>query len=134
MQEAGSQQTVSLFEPLNKHEKLLSVLSGLEVRSAIRRRQRSGDLSSSDADAALNSLALELQSVEEVPVTAEIIDEARRLLDTYQLRTLDSLQLATATLARQHLRGKAVEFVASDHALLHAAIAEGFKIFNPEMP
>jgi predicted nucleic acid-binding protein len=48
------------------------------------------------------------------------------------LRTLDALQLATATELRR--RGRMTHFVSADIDLLRVATAEGFAVINPEQP
>jgi len=45
VQEQGSERLIALVEPLTHAQKLVSSLSGVEVHSAIRRRERAGDLS-----------------------------------------------------------------------------------------
>ncbi|MEZ4672160.1 MAG: hypothetical protein R3E39_29995 [Anaerolineae bacterium] len=56
--------------------------------------------------------------------------DATRLVDTYGLRTLDSLQLACA-LQAQIVLGNPITFISADINLLTAADAEGFGVDNP---
>jgi hypothetical protein len=84
--------------------KLVSVLALIEVRSAIRRRQRTGDISTVDAESAIAALVGESRRVIEQPVTAVVVQFASALVDRQDLRALDSLQLASALLARGSLQ------------------------------
>jgi hypothetical protein len=54
------------------------------------------------------------------------------LVDRQNLRALDSIQLATALIARDtQISGATTQFVSSDAKLLEAAISEGFAVWNP---
>lgn len=57
---------------------------------------------------------------------------AANMVDRYSLRTLDSLQLATAVVVRDGAHPQTTTFVASDIALIRAADFDGFNIWNPE--
>lgn len=113
--------------------KQVSVLAWIEVRSAIRRRQRTGDISAADADSSVAALAGESRRLLEHPVTAAIIEHASALVDRQDLRALDSLQLASALVARDSLQeSDSIQFIASDQKLLKAAQAEGFDVWDPQ--
>lgn len=119
------------FEPLTPAAKVVSSFTELEVRSAIRRRQTSGDLSLAHAELAIEALTEELRNVKIHPMTSRARGLAIELVDRHDLRALDAIQLATALLASQSSPEDVFQFIASDTRLLKAAKAEGFEVWNP---
>jgi predicted nucleic acid-binding protein len=119
------------LQDVDDRNKLLSTLAVLEVRSAIRRRQRTGDISFEDADSALENVARERLRIVEQPVTAPVVETACAMLDDYPLRALDALQLATCIVARDILLSGEMHFISSDEVLLRSAEAEGLIVVNP---
>ncbi len=107
-----------------------STLLWVEVRAAIRRRQRVGDISTTDADRLVNSLELQRLRVSSLDVTSDVLARAAILIDARQLRSLDALQLASAIETAK--RGAVVVFVSADKYLIAAAQAEGLQVMNPE--
>jgi predicted nucleic acid-binding protein len=131
VQEKGTEKLIALVEPLAGNQKLVSTLSRIEVRSAIRRRERAGDLSPAFAADALELLNAELDQTTEQPVNAVVIDAANQLIDRHPLRAMDSIQLASCCTIRAVIGISDIVFVSSDHALLAAAAAEGLQILDP---
>lgn len=125
---------IGLFERVENPYKAISALAALEVRSAIRRRQYSGDTLPAAADQAIGILNAEMRRVVEHPITSVVLDEASALVDRQNLRALDALQLATALIAARSLGSRdTAQFVASDQRLLKAAIAEGLEAWDPSI-
>ncbi len=123
---------IDLFERTEDHYKAVSALAALEVRSALRRRQHSGDASLAAAEQAITTLAAEMRRIVEHSISSIVLEEASALVDRQKLRALDALQLATAlTAARSLDAGDNLHFVASDQKLLEAAVAEGLNSWNP---
>lgn len=123
---------IDLFTRSEDRTLLVSVLAAVEVRSAIRRRQLLGDLDADDADIAISTLDQETGRIIEHPITAPVISQAISLVDRHGLRALDSIQLASAMVARAGLTGnESITFAASDYKLLQAAQKEGFAVWNP---
>ena len=107
-------------------------MAALEARSAIRRRQFSGDTSTTDAEFALLSMQTDLLRFSSEPLTPGVLQLAAELVDRHNLRALDSIQLATALIASRSLTLDDIFlFVSSDTRLLRAAAAEGFDTWNP---
>ena len=131
VQELGSARLIELVEPLTQPQKLISALAGLEVHSAIRRRERTRELTPAHAGEALKILTTELARMTEHPLNASVIETARRLLDRHPLRALDAVQLASCCTIRTVTNVSDIVFVASDELLLTAANAEGFQTVNP---
>jgi len=108
---------MSLFKSVSRPDRLVSAPTEIEVRSAIRRRERLGDLTAASANAAIQRSKEVLSRLDPIGITSAVISESNRLLDSYDIRALDSLQLATAVVARTSI-GLPITFVASDHRLL----------------
>lgn len=123
---------IALVEPLSQPQKLISSLASIEVHSAVRRRERLGELSPEDAAVALAILATETAAMTEQTVNPPVVETARRMIDDHALRALDAIQLGSCWVARAASGITDVVFVASDAALLSAAANEGFQTWNPE--
>lgn len=131
VEEKGSDRLIALVEPLAQVQKVVSSLGVVEVHSAIRRRERTGELSSTHASDALAILATEFALMTEQPVNSSVIETAKEMLDRHALRALDALQLASCRVARAVSGVTDIVFVASDQALVSAAESEGFPTFDP---
>jgi uncharacterized protein len=129
--EKGSEPLIRVMEQVDDMRKLLSSLAPLEVRSAVRRRQRAGEILPADADQALEYLAAESLRMVEQPISPAVIETARFVLDNHPLRALDALHLATCLVARETLQVTDIYFVSSDEALLNAAESENFQVLDP---
>jgi predicted nucleic acid-binding protein len=131
--EKGSPAMVRLVERAEDREKTISALAVVEVRSAIRRRERAGELSPAHAASAVTSLNEELRRLIEHPMTSAVTARASVVIDKYALRALDALQLGTAIVVDENSpSGERVTFICSDSRLLSAAEQEGFATWNPE--
>lgn len=133
VEEAGSEQMIALVEPLSQPQKLISGLGVIEVHSAIRRRQRRGELSPEQAVEALAILSTESALMTEQPMNATVVETGRQMLDRHALRALDAIQLASCWVVRAMSGITDIVFVASDQALVAAAAAEGFQTWDPAL-
>lgn len=129
--ERGSDSLVRFLGQVMDMNRIVSSLAFLEVRSAIRRREREADISTEEADACLMDLASEGSRMVEQPLSPAVIATASDLLDRYPLRCLDALHLATCLMARETLAISDIYFVSSDKALLTAAREERLQLFDP---
>lgn len=102
----------------------------VEIHSAIARLHRSGELNDAGRQAALNRLSLLSRGWREVLPSDKLRLQAEALLDTYSLRSADSLQLASAMIWCQQ-RPARQRFVSSDLRLCQAAAQTGFAIVSP---
>ena len=71
------------------------------------------------------------QSIQEVGLSGDVLEDARQLAQRFPLRTYDAIHLASAREARRMLRGVfdgELRFLAFDAALLKAAKSVGFVI------
>lgn len=131
VREPGTEQMIRLASPGQGH--LLAVLSlaRVEFRSAIRQRQRAGDVSPEAADGLILTMENHFQGMFLVQlVNEEVIEQAAALLDRHPLRAYDAIQLA-GCLALGSRMTERPSFVCSDHRLLHAAEGEGFTALDP---
>jgi predicted nucleic acid-binding protein len=131
VREQGTDELIRLMEAVEDNRKLISASTPLEVYSAVRRRERSGDLSAEDATAALESLRLEAARMVQEPLNPAVLEAARQLLDRSSLRWPDTLQLAAAIVARDMFQGTEIIFVSASQHLLEAAKSEGFHALDP---
>ncbi len=131
VQEQGTDALISLMEAVEDNRKLISASTPLEVYAAVRRRERSGDVSPEDAAAALDILRLEAARMVQQPLNPAVLESARQLLDRTALRWPDALQLATALVARDMFQGTEIIFVSASPQLLETAKSEGFHTLDP---
>lgn len=133
MAEAGSQKIIELVERTEDRERSISALAMVEVRSAVRRRERAGEIAPAHAITAITQLTEESRRLIEQPVTSAVLARASEMVDRHALRALDALQLASALIARETMTAsEQTTFVCADSKLLHAAKLEGLEIWNPE--
>jgi uncharacterized protein len=102
-----------------------SALSIVEVRSALRRRQREGSLPEAHVDAIVSALKVDLAAMWAVEARKSVLESAGELLDRHPLRAYDAMQLASALSIYRRVR--AVTFVCADGVLTQAAAAEGLR-------
>ena len=102
-------------------------LTGVEVHSALARRDRDGSLEKGQGDTARESLVELARSWEEVVVLDTVRSRAIRLLRAHPLRAADALQLAAALVVSED-RPESLPFVSLDDRLNDAARKEGFSV------
>jgi hypothetical protein len=129
--EPGSAWIIELVTNRRDNAIVISELTTVETISALARLERQAELTTDRVDA-LSSLFL--LHVEEqylvVPLQGVLTEQARRLVRTHKLRTLDAIQLASAISASTSMPER-MTFVSGDNDLLAAAVAEGFSTDNP---
>jgi predicted nucleic acid-binding protein len=131
VQEQGTEALIRLMEAVEDNRKLISASTPLEVYAAVRRRERTGDISPEDAIAALDILRIEAARMVQQPLNPAVLEAARQLLDRATLRWPDTLQLGAALVAREMFQGTEIIFVSASPQLLEAAKAEGFHALDP---
>lgn len=131
VQEPGTDALIRLMEAVEDNRKLIAACAPLEVYSAIRRRERAGDISAENATVALEILRLESARMVQEPLNPAVLEAARQLLDRSTLRWPDALQLGAALVARDMFQGTEIVFVSASLKLLEAAKAEGFHALDP---
>ena len=110
-------------------------LAQVELRAAIRRRQRMGQVSAAAADVLLDSFRQHAEQQFLVqPFSESLLDVAFALLDGYALRAYDAMQLAGYLILRSMSGAEEPVFVCADKALLSAARNEGCAVLDPSLP
>lgn len=130
IQEEGTAAVLDIAEGLAGDRLILLDLTLLESRSAVRRREREGDISGSAANRILERIEWDSSSSFLVQPATSVIEEAARLLDSHPLRTMDALQLA-GCLTIRHSTPPPLTFVCADARLCAAAAGEGLATLNP---
>jgi uncharacterized protein len=129
--EIGSKWVVSWIEPVAGHTVFISTLATVETVSALTRRERERIITVSDRVKLQNDFLFHVQNQYSViNLDDNIMNLARSLLVQHQLRTLDALQLASASQTAKIL-GIQLTFICADTRLLAAAAAEGLLTDNP---
>jgi predicted nucleic acid-binding protein len=131
VQEPGTDRLLPLISDQPDNRFAVLAISVVEVRSAIRRRQRAGDIDASVATAILESVQshLETRFIRQA-INDTVIDMALEMIDRYALRAYDAVQLA-GCLVLCTISSEAFTFVCSDHRLLEAARSERLKVLDP---
>lgn len=128
---------VELVEWGEPGEVVVSVLTRVEVPSAIWRKQRMGELSSEDAAILVAAFEADYHGGREgpagfVPVAVRpvILERAARLLAVHGLRGYDAVQLASALLVAEVVP-ECAGFAVLDRRLRAAAAREGLTLLPP---
>ena len=130
IREEGTGAVLDVAESLADDHLIILDLTLLESRSAIRRREREGDILGSAANQILERIEWDGSSSFLVQPAASVIEEAARLLDSHPLRTMDALQLG-GCLTIRHSTPPPLTFVCADTRLCDAAGMEGLATLNP---
>jgi predicted nucleic acid-binding protein len=99
--------------------------SVVEVHSAISRLNRTGELTNIEKKGALARLAKLSRGWREILPVDQVRNLATQLLDSYELKAVDALQLAAALTWCQQRTSK-TNFVCCDQKLAQAAKTAGF--------
>lgn len=132
--ETGSGWTRSVLDDENNVVYVAS-LSRVETISALTRRFRRSDIAQQEFNVACEQFRLDLTTqFEKVGLTDPMIEEAASLAQTHGLRAYDAVQLAAA-LETSRIASKVeatqLTLVSADLELNAAALAEGFKVEDP---
>jgi predicted nucleic acid-binding protein len=130
-EEEGTAGVVDLIRDAEIGRIIILEIALLEFRSALRRKERRGDISAFDANSALARLEQQAASLYRVEsLTPTVANEAARLIDLYPLRTYDAVQLAGCLAVRSSVLPP-LTFVCADYRLCAAANLEGVATINP---
>jgi hypothetical protein len=131
--EPGSDALIALLESVDDNRKMIAASTPLELYAAIRRRERTGEISHDDAASVRESLRMEAARTVQQPLNPAVLEAARELIDRAALGWPAALQLAAALTAREMFQTTEIIFVSAQPSLLNAAKADGFTVFNPAM-
>jgi predicted nucleic acid-binding protein len=131
IQEDGTRTLIELAQHLDRNQIVILDMALLEFRSAVRRREREGDISGLDASRVLRQVQDDAASIYLLqPSTPAVMEEASRLLDVYPLRAYDALQLAGCLVVRNRVFAP-LTFVCADSRLCETAAFEGLATLVP---
>jgi len=133
--ETGSAWIQDITDPAADHLLYVARITGVEVISAVTRRQRRGQISLPDAAVALAAFRRDFPSAYPmIEITAPVVARAMNLAERHGLRGFDSVQFAAALELRDQclISGlTAPLFIAADRELNAAALAEGLAVDDP---
>ena len=132
VREQGTDRLLELAARANENRLAILALARVEFRSAVRRRERNGEIAARIAVQLLELFQkhLEVRFLTQ-PINDFVLDMADGLVDRYALRAFDAVQLA-GFLAFQNSAGSDLPtFVCADAGLLSAAIQEGCNTLDP---
>jgi predicted nucleic acid-binding protein len=135
VREPGTDSMIQLASNAADNRFAVLVLSQIEFRSAVRRRERAGDIEPRMAGMILDQFHqhVEARFLRQV-VNDAVLEGAAEMIDRYALRAYDAFQLA-ACLALKATSGADVpSFVCSDRQLLEAARSELLSTLDPCAP
>ncbi|MGP0071293.1 MAG: type II toxin-antitoxin system VapC family toxin [Bryobacteraceae bacterium] len=132
VREPGSERLLRLTARANNHRFAVLALSRVEMHSAIRRRQREGDIDAAVADRLLRQFEQHLESrfIKQI-LNDQLIDLATSLVSRNALRAYDAVQLAGCLTLKENSASDEPSFVCSDQRLLQAAETEGLACLDP---
>lgn len=132
--EPGTEEAIRLAETASGNLIFSSVLTRVEIRSAIAKKVRRQEIGREDAAFALEQFERHWKTrLIRQPVSDPILDMACDLLDRHGLRAYDAIQLASClALNKTAAVNSAAAFVCSDTHLNDAAAAEGLSCLDPE--
>jgi uncharacterized protein len=133
--ETGSKWVIGLLKPSANNLIFISPITGVEVVSAIARRRKGLTITPGTAQKALSRFQRDFRKrLVNTNLSPQLIEDAMRLADKYELRSYDSVQLASALEANQRRQNRglsAVIFISADNDLNSAAQTEGLTVDNP---
>lgn len=135
VREAGTDRMLRLASRSAGNRLVVLTLTRVEFHSAIRHRERNGDIDASAANDLLRRFDqhLETKFVKQI-LNDTLIDVATGLADHRSLRAYDAVQLAGCVVLKDASGPEQPTFVCSDQQLLDAAGAEGISGMDPSAP
>ena len=135
VREPGSDTLIQIVSNWSENRFAVLALSPIEARSAIRRRERAGDIDTRTANMILDRLQLHMESrFLRQALSETVLEGAQEMIDRYALRAYDAIQLAGCLALNVNLGTESPIFVSSDQQLLEAARSELLAILDPIAP
>jgi uncharacterized protein len=132
VREPGTERLLSLAARSSANRLVILSLAQVEFRSALRRRERNGEIPALVANQLLDLFKQHAESrFVTQAVTDFVIDLASALVDRHGVRAFDAIQLAGYMALKTSVGAEAPIFVCADHGLLSAAKLEGVPILDP---
>ena len=131
VRENGTERLHRLITAPEPHQFAILAIARAELHSAVRRRERAGDLDGQATAELLETFELHLGTLYvRQAVTDAVLDLACTVIDRYPLRGYDALQLAGCLVLKVAAPSTPV-FVCADQQLLQAAETEGLVWLDP---
>ena len=131
VRERGTERLLEIAARAKANRLTILTISQIEFRSAVRRRERNGDIPSRIAQELLELFQTHLETRFNLqPVTDAVINVAAGLIDRHFLRAFDAIQLAGFVALLQGASAESPIFVCADEELLAAAGRDGLKTLD----
>lgn len=132
VREPGTDRLLQLTRNSSDNRFAVLAISVVEARSAIRRRERAGDINPQAAALVLDRLQQDLVTrFLRQPLSDAVLDASLELVDRYALRAYDAIQLAGCLVLKIAVGMDYPTFVCSDQQLLEAARSELLPTLDP---
>ncbi len=113
---------------LSKTDKIyVSAITEIETISTFKRLFTEKAIDKNEFDMIVKDFETDYQFFSVVSIDSYVIKHALKMINQYQLKTLDSIQLGTAVF----LESEIDLFVACDEKLIKTALKEKIKVINP---
>lgn len=130
--EPGTDRLLQIAGNLSDNRLAVLALSPVEARSAIRRRERAGDIDHRTAALIIDRLQRHLESIfVRQALNDAVLDGAVEMIDRYALRAYDAVQLAGCLALKASGGTELPTFVCADQQLLEAARSELLSVLDP---
>jgi predicted nucleic acid-binding protein len=132
VREPGTERLLALADRSHKSRLAILALAQVEFRSAVRSREKNGEIPSPIATQLLEAFERHIEGrFLTQMVTDFVLDTACMLVDRYALRAFDAVQLAGYMVLKTAAGVDVPVFVCSDQELLMAAQREGAPVLDP---
>lgn len=101
IEEPGSEEVNSFLEEAD--DVIISPVTLIEMISALKRRYSEGSINKSDYDYLKKTVESESKDFSKIIFDMSLENKAVNLINKYQLRALDSIQLASMLISKSHL-------------------------------
>ncbi|HYR86352.1 MAG TPA: type II toxin-antitoxin system VapC family toxin [Terriglobia bacterium] len=128
IRENGSDRAMAIT---HRHLVISAAIAPLEMRSALRRVEADGGLSTKAFQAAVKRIQTERERWDLVAISSEILQSAERLTVDCNIRSLDAIHLACALACQSRLK-RPLPFITADLRQGNAAQKLGLEIISIE--
>ena len=125
IEEKGSKTVEKLMD--EAQEIIIAEITKLECLSGIRRMVEESRITKEEYVKIKEAIKYEFDDVVKIPFDKQVVEKAEKIIETYQLKTLDAIQLGTCIVQKDIIEG----FVCCDTKLFNSARTEGLKVINP---